>query len=107
MKGFQTIERRISANDDKTRFRVQFKTKDGRANAKILKTIAEARKLRDKTDSASARKLNTKGKYLKQTPAEKISIHELDFSPKGDVDSSQKLKLLDRYLNILEKILAV
>jgi hypothetical protein len=93
MKGFSTIERRISANADHTKFRVQYKV-NGKANARIVGTIAEAREVRDRTD-------------LSNTPRPKMELTEITIPKQvslGTRLAERKLEVVERCLSIMESL---
>lgn len=60
---WMNCERRISQTTDGTRYRVQY-TKAGKAQAKILTSLEEARLLRDATDRPEIKKMKKKGSYV-------------------------------------------
>ena len=108
MRGFSSVERRISANETQTRFRVQYKDKKGKAKGKVLKTIEEARALRDKTDIPGAAK---KALNISPTPKAKkdkpgIQLLQLDLESTA-ISITDKLKLIKEYTDTVSKILAL
>ncbi len=118
MKGFSHTERRISANKDQTKFRIQYK-KDGKANARIVSSIEEARKVRDETDlpgaalKASANrkvavnpKQNPNKTAAKRVEKPEISVQKFDLSQFME-PAVDKLKLLKEYMDTVNKILSM
>lgn len=110
MKGFSSIERRISANADQTRFRVQYKDKKGKPKGKVLKTLADARKLRDQTDiPGAAKKAAEKGYTVPKTSkvAKKPEMMQLDLSSLAGITAEKKIELVDGIMSTIGKILAL
>lgn len=113
MAAFTVLERRIAVNADNSRFRVQY-LKDGKATAKVLKSLEEARIFRDRTDKQTvkkAKKTSTKAEKVERIKRAykqraKPVIQEIDLPGLSDV-GSDKLKLVDRYLTIMEKMLGI
>lgn len=108
---FKFLERRIAVNETGDRFRVQYQ-KDGKATAKVFKDIEVARAFRKKTDKKGAEKNapaekaeKIKRAYKQRIP--KINLKEIDIPGLNEVSSDSKMKLVERYLTIMEKILGI
>jgi hypothetical protein len=117
---FRTHERRISANADLTKFRVQYKV-GGKARANILSSIEEARVLRDKTDTPDTKKQLKAGTMTNDprgvmplevalsssNKREEVAPKSVNLSGSKEPMSEEKKALLEMHMNLMKKVFGI
>ena len=101
--GFKSLERRIAINEKGDRFRVQWIDKKGKGQAKIVKTIEQARELRDSTDTKRVKESLKEVSVVKKRV--EPAIMELKFND-SSLSEDKKIKLAEKLLEVMGKLFA-